>query len=324
MTERETLFNTGDLAAHLHRAPECNGMLVYTFTERGPIQIDGPGFGVSFLLKHGFDVVSVKSGKWLWYENLQPDAIDALRRVSSNQVYRVTATYGSSMGGYAAFRFAKDLCVHNALALSPLMTIKADWDRRWQDDAEKMDPARDMFPVSAVDHGVKYLALYDNMNPDRLHVRQFEKLLGSCFRSLRVPFAGHPLGPTLRQYGQLESIAVNALAHGVLPPYVRRPLACRWKSDRYLFIIAREFFRRKNDAAAKATIEAAIRLNYDNPEYHVHLAKIYRRAGLFDEAIAAASRSAVLKPANPHFALFRDMVVGEQLRKDRQNIARSA
>src|SRR6185295_13588924 len=183
-----TLIATSDICVDHHR--QGGRALIYTFTERTFRRLEWPGFGTQFLIKNGFDVVAVKTNRDLWYENLTASQLDVV--ASAGQGYSMRGTYGSSMGAYAAMRFARALGASRVLGLSPLFDIKAEFEKRWILDAAAMN-AMPMMTAEHVNEDAEYFVVADPNNPDIAHVNLYRQLIPHL-HFLPTPYSTHPSG----------------------------------------------------------------------------------------------------------------------------------
>jgi len=211
----ETLYSSStlDVIAYKQEASaNPKPLVVISFQPRGSLAAKEP-WGAKFLLEAGYAVVGIQPKQNHWYQPLlQADVRSAIR--SAIDAYfpddYSRLTYGSSMGAYAALRFAADLGATKAFALSPPARTKV-W-AKWQNDVEtEIDPvsADSVLPDSHV------LIAYDPTltrprlgPPDAIDARDFRSaLIKRCtVDMLECPNFGHPVTNGLAARGLLKSI----------------------------------------------------------------------------------------------------------------------
>jgi tetratricopeptide (TPR) repeat protein len=276
--------------------------VVFTYTEAGNRRLDGLGFGTGFLTKNGFDVVSVKSNRDRWYQDLPELAFTRVEDFlqSEGRDYSWRGGYGSSMGAYAAILFAKRLSLNSILAISPQFDITANWDRRWSVHAPRISDMR-LVSREDVQPGCRYHILYDPQDKDVEHYRMFAEVIPeNQLEGLRAPFAGHPAGPLVNASGKLKDLALTALAGGavkVLPSDLRKG---RSRFPNYYMNLADYCQRKRRFVWGAAAIKAALTNDPLNAEYNIRLSALLEYSGELDEAIIRASAAVTTKPHHPY------------------------
>ncbi len=249
--------------------------------------LDRAGFGEDFLRRARIDAIHVINRYNRWYQH--PDMRDALSAVEIEaRKYDRAITYGSSMGGYAALRFAAPCGADTAIAISPQYTVDprhVPWENRWQPDVAKtrFDEAP-YVPARA-----QYVFYDPRVRLDALHVDAIER----AGHVVRIPIAnaGHPAGALLVETGALQS-AIRAIVAGDFDPrdvisQVRRE---RRVSQHRYFVLARHAAVRRPALAERLLARAAA----IEPESHILSAQavLLDRLGRSDEA-APLHRAAV-------------------------------
>lgn len=211
----DTLYSSSALEVIAYR-PEASAnskpLVVISFQPRGSLAAKEP-WGAKFLLDAGYAVVGIQPKQNHWYQPLLQAEVSSAIRSAIDAYFPEDysrLTYGSSMGAYAALRFAADLGATKAFALSPPARTKV-W-ARWQNDVEtEIDPvsADSVLPDSHV------LIAYDPMltrprlgPPDAIDARNFRSALisRSTVDMLECPNFGHPVTKGLSDRRQLKSI----------------------------------------------------------------------------------------------------------------------
>lgn len=168
------------------------------------------GFGEEFLLANGISAIHVlgRGNDWYQYEDIF-DALATVRAATAGAARRIT--YGSSMGGYAAVRFADAVAADGVLALSPQWSInpsRAGWEHRWPQDSHRIHWLDSIDgPVSC---RAQPVLIYDPHMPlDRRHVRHIAAETPSLL--IAVPYSGHPASTFLGEISLLKPMLEDLL-----------------------------------------------------------------------------------------------------------------
>ncbi|OWK28438.1 hypothetical protein [Sphingomonas dokdonensis] len=288
----EELFRSADLL--VRRAPAAvarrAGAVIVTFgsytTEH---RLDRPGFGEEFLASIGIDAIHVINRHNRWYQHPERDAALATVAAAARDYARVI-TYGSSMGGYAALRYAQACGAQAAIGLSPQFSVDpriVPWETRWQADV-----ARTRFAERDYAGAPEGYVVFDPcLALDARHAAMIVAASGAT--AIPIPFGGHPVGPLLVETGALQA-AIRAIVAGTFNPaemrrHVRRE---RRRSQHHHFVLARHCAPRHPETALRLLERAAA----IEPESHL----LSARAVLLD----TLGRSAEAAPLH-HAALAR-------------------
>ena len=170
---------------------------------------DRPGFGEAFLREEGHGALHIlgRGNDWYQYADM-PRALAAAAKFLRDAERIVT--YGSSMGGYAAVRFARALGAHAAVALSPQYSndlAVVPWERRWADDARRIGWRREW--REAIDPCPQTLLIFDPRSDGR-HAAMIAAEAPSIL--LPLAYAGHPVGVYLADRDLLRPLLRDVLA----------------------------------------------------------------------------------------------------------------
>ena len=298
-----TVFESEDLRATLHRAGGGSRPLVITFDSLNfELGLDRPGFGQDWLSDVGYDAVHVVSRRNIWYQYREMGELFGRLREQAAKHPRAV-TYGSSMGGYAAIRFAGRVGADTAIAISPQFSIapaRAAFDDRWREHAHAIEFLWDE-PTEEDRLLETAWVFFDPHDADRLHV----DALAEHFpvRRLPLPYAGHPAGAYLAESGQLAT-SVLAMIEGVFDPEVfqRGVRGARRSSGQYHFTVAQRQPRRRLRTALRLAQEAA-RLAPLSAPYTSLNARLLEDAGRLEEAEELHRRALQLEPRHYKFHL---------------------
>ena len=274
--------------------------LVVTFDSLSPdLRLQRPGFGEAWLAQVGYDAVHVVSAGNDWYG--APDLREALARVRALAAGRArTVTYGSSMGGYAAVRFAGRAGAQAAVALSPQVSIdpvKAPWENRWSDYATGLDFGWET--PAPEDEGLRTAyVVYDPYGRDRLHMEALASLLPVT--PVPVRYAGHPSGTFLAETHLLADMVLDMVEDRFdLAAFRTEVRRARRRSAAYHQVLADGQPVRRAGLALRLTQEAA-RLSPHAGVYHRALGDRLDRAGDPAGAEAALRTALALEPDQPN------------------------
>lgn len=256
---------------------------------------DRAAFGEAYLAQQDISAIHIltRDNDWFQYHDIL-DALDRVRAALAG-AERVLA-YGSSMGGYAAIRFADRVGAHAALALSPQYSVdrrRVPFERRWMQDQMRIGflPAIDRQPIRSA---ARIIAAYD---PDLPHDRQHIALISAETRiePLLLPGAGHPVGQFLAEIGLLKPLVAQALDDDLDVAEMTRAAAAR-RGDSSIWLCA-QAEALPAGAEAIAFAERAVALAPDDPPAHDRLARQYAATGDYARALDAHRHAVALDPS---------------------------
>lgn len=247
------------------------------------------GFAQGFLYEQGLSAVHFMGRREDWYQ--YPDMMDAVTAVRDYLagVERVI-TYGSSMGGYAALRFADALGANAALALSPQYSInpeKAPFETRWLQDARRIVWRPEYEP--ALPKRARTVVIYDPTTIDRLHI----DLIAAETEVERIPvrYSGHPSGRIVAEARLLAPLLLDVLNGAERLSHYRQAVRdSRGQSSSYLVNLARAQPLHRAHLALSLAERAASIKPVEVDALHC-LADNLVIAGRYDEAVACYQRA---------------------------------
>lgn len=286
------IFRSDDLAIDFFsfgNAPNKNIAITFTpFATHGAVSLDGIGYGGELLLRNGFDVIAFKSTKNLWYQNLSTETLAAVEQfIAAHETsYVKRVGYGSSMGGYAAIQFAKNLRLDIVLALSPQFEIDKSYDQRWQSAASLIE-FQHRIDASAIAADCKYFVAYDPGTVDVRHIEKLRELIDAqALVEIPTPFSGHPVGHYLAETGLIQNFSLSILKYGSVEPVsIGRQ---RRYSKTYLFELSKQLASRTKNKSALIAIDKAIMIDREAPAFHIHRSILLDELGQPDAALLAA------------------------------------
>lgn len=260
---------------------------------------DRSGFGQEFLAEAGISALHVMGAREDWYQYPEMgEAMKAVRQATSG-AERVM-TYGSSMGGYAALRFADAAGANAVLAISPQYSIdprKVPFEKRWIQDSRRIRwlPEIDGRLTSAA----RPVVVFDPASEDGRHIALIQADI--AITAIRLPHVSHPATTYLGEVGLLKPLVFQTLS-GELdgPSFNRQARLARRTSSLYVSNLAQAQPGYRQELAlslARLSVERAP----GNPLVGTTLARILSRAGEHDEAIAEMERVTALTNGDPNY-----------------------
>lgn len=243
---------------------------------------DRPGFGQEFLRQSGVSALHVMGCQEDWYQYPEMAEAMAAARAATVGADRVM-TYGSSMGGYAAIRFADAVRAHAVLALSPQYSIdpqKMPSETRWLQDSHRITwlPEVDGRIICRARPVVVFDPLEDG--------HQVTRIQGDIdIRQVALPYVSHPATTYLAETGLLKPLVLQALSgdfeHIAFGREARRR---RGASSFYLSNLAmRQPAHRRGLALDLA--QRAVKIGPSSPLASLALARLLSAEGRHDDAI---------------------------------------
>jgi hypothetical protein len=231
----DTVYRSDDVEVRRIRGDADSGIQVVTFhSYHDGNGLDHRGFGELYFTRERMDAIHVLCRGNDWYQYAEMPTITAAIRSAVEGAQRVI-TYGTSMGGYAAIRFADAIGADIALAISPQYSVdprKMPSERRWLDDQRRI-----RF-LPGVDGRIRFagrvIIAYDpELALDRLHVERFEKDVK--VEHLPLPHAGHPASTYLHETGILQPLVRSIISNTLnIAAFAENAASLATKSPAYL------------------------------------------------------------------------------------------
>lgn len=252
-----------------------------------------PGFGERFLEKHGVSAVHVMGVGDDWYQYPEMiEAMAAVRRVTEGAA--TVMTYGSSMGGHAALRFAEAARATATLALSPQHNIdpaRPPFDPRWAEPAGRIRWLPQFAGPLRPGRGRPPVVAYDSRSPDAAQA----DAIGAEIEITRIalPYAGHPITSHLTEIGLLKPLFFAVLEDRLDARAYRAQARARRNTPVYLTEISQALAPRRLDAAL-----VLARRGVDgfplNTRVVSNLGVLLMKAGRREEGLAVLARAVEL------------------------------
>lgn len=295
----DRLFESDNLVVKVCAASDTSRWVI-TFDNYGIGHgFDRAGFGEAFLAEHGISALHVMGCREDWYQYPEIfDALEAVRKFTSG-AHRVI-TYGSSMGGYAAIRFAARSGADLALALSPQYSIdprRAPFETRWLSDSRRIRFLREA--DGKIRSNVRTLVAFDPRTADGLHVDLIKRDIS--IEELRAPYTGHPVATFLSETGILRPLVLCSLDGSIAVDSARLAIrSSRGSSSVYYASLSNYCTRRSPDRAIRFS-RRAVELKPDSPLALLSLARALLASGDVNGAIATCEKMVALSGRDYHY-----------------------
>lgn len=241
------------------------------------------GFGQAWLQAQGVSAIHVMGRAEDWYQYEDVGEALAVVRSAMTGASRII-TYGSSMGGYGAVRFADAVGAQAVVALSPQYTLDpavAGHDARWSQDVDKIRWLPEFNgPLRCK---ARIVVAFDPVGLDGWHGRHILGDAGGV--GIRLPHTAHPVASFLSEIGLLGELLLKTLDDELDPTSFRRTARERRpQSSVYLGELALSLPPRRLDLALKLA-RRAVAVNPAGMHSRVSLARLLGRAELHEEAL---------------------------------------
>lgn len=297
----EILFRSDHIEIRRIRAGDGRHQVVTFESYHDDPGFDRTGFGEGFFARSGLSAIHILTVGNDWYQ--YPEIEDALAviRAAVAVADRVLA-YGSSMGGYAAIRFADAIGATHVLSLSPQYTIDPRimrGDRRWWWDQERVAflPAYNG-PIAC---SAEITLAYDpTIKLDERHAALIRRDVP--VRELPLDHAGHPVTTVMSELGLLQSMALTYASGPIDLAAIQAEFAAR--RDQSPMWLAEHAARLPGGSKQQACdlSARAVALSPGNATIqHRHAMRLHD-LGRYDEAILAHEAAVALSP-HPIFVL---------------------
>jgi hypothetical protein len=260
-----------------------------------PHGLDRPGFGEAFFQTEGITAIHVMTHGNDWFQYPEMASLLTLIRQACTGAERLLS-YGSSMGGYAALRFAGEIGAHAALALSPQYSLdprKAPFETRWAAARRRIRFLNSL--DGAILRGPRMILAYDSaIEADRRHA---ELLAAEADMALLpLPHAGHPVGAFLNDGRLLRPLVLTVLDGSFDERRFRRAAHVRRTRSAHWLANLAESQPPWRGRCSVALAQRAVALAPDHPSLHDVLARRLAAAGRHAEAIDAHHRAIAIEP----------------------------
>ena len=203
------LFRSADfLVKHAHRHASICVVTFDSYADDRSLERDA--FAEEFLEARGLSAIHIVNAANRWYQEPALEQVFAILRPTLAAYTRVVL-YGSSMGGYAALRFADRLRGNLVIAISPQYTLapqEVPFDPRWKKPARRVRWRKDL--LLPLPPGPTSVVIYD---PAHILDRRHVDLIAQDRPIVRVavPYSGHPSGTYLAEGGLIVPLIMGLI-----------------------------------------------------------------------------------------------------------------
>jgi hypothetical protein len=254
------------------------------------------GFGEHILRSRRIDAIHVVNRNNDWYQRDELPEVLALIRTRASHYHRVF-TYGSSMGGYAAIRFAHAVGAQTAIAIAPQYSVDPvvfPYEDRWNESRTidfLIERQQSITPVA------RTIVFYDPMDRrDRLHVERIAA--DTPVTPIAIPFAGHATGVYLAELGML-SVALLSILDDRFDPeaFMATARQRRREAAKYFAVLSSHCGPHQAKWALSLARQAVVVQPADAGHMH-NLAERHAALGNFVEAAAWEDQAALHDPGS--------------------------
>jgi tetratricopeptide (TPR) repeat protein len=193
----------------VHGADTRHWVVTFDHYDSGPISDERSGFAEEFFSKRGVSLVTLISRGNDWYQYVDLLAALEAAKGALSGAERIM-TYGTSMGAYAAIRFADVLGANACVAISPQYSNdprKVPFEWRWADDAKRIRWRSEI--DGTIQCSFKPVVMSESAREDGKHVQLIAA--DTPIEFIRLPFVGHPVSTYLGEIGMLEEALMSNL-----------------------------------------------------------------------------------------------------------------
>lgn len=259
---------------------------------------DRPGFGEEFFRQSGVSAIHVMGRREDWYQYPEMAAAMGAVRQATAGADRVM-TYGTSMGGYGAVRFADAAGANAALAISPQYSIdpaKVPYEKRWVQDSKRIKwlPEIDDQLVCAF----RPVIVFDPAGEDSHHIRQIEAEIEIVGLGLR--YSKHPSTTYLVEAGLLKPLVFDVLSGGFDAEAFKREATLRRRHSSTYHSRLAELQPPQRQKTGMALAQRACDISPNDPIALAILGGYFGDAGDHDQAVALHERATDVSQRAPN------------------------
>lgn len=308
---------------YFYNEEQAHKYLALIFSPATNRKLDGNLFGGEVFLRNGYDTIVVKISNDDYFQSLPSNLFETINIIATKKNYEKIVSYGSSMGGYASIAFSKLLKCTAAIAISPKFNIDEDFYTRFPHFSEKID-FKYRISKDSVSTSCKFCILYDNKDPDEMHVRKIlEVIPDGNIKLIKLPYSGHPSTFYLEDIGLLKELIIK-IANGDDVDGINLSERKRF-SQKYLRTLCEHLLIKNHPKWALSAIESAIRIVGKEAETLRLKSAVLERLGRVDEAIDSLKESLYLNPNKVYlFGHLSSLLVEENSLEDALSVIESA
>lgn len=208
----EKIFESEQLTVFWQESKQNNiNGICYTFCGRDEALANKTSapWGGKFLSARGYHVIGFVPKGANWYQSLLTDDSIELtteflkKKCIDKKLPRIS--YGTSMGAYAAIKYASRLECDICISLSPITRIKSDLTKSFNND---LPSEIERIKAKDVDPTTRVLVAFDPLSSDDIFFEEIASTIKTRvgIQSLKVKHAGHPVTTLLNESGMLKMV----------------------------------------------------------------------------------------------------------------------
>jgi|GEM_PF-6073938 len=269
------VFCDGDLMVRFHDNHSKVTFMTF-WGDRDPIAASGDpfrdlfshaGYAQAFILKQGFNLISVIKRDYNFYQDLERDKLHSIVRECLQGAEKIF-TYGGSGGGYAALYYAVGLDNAMPIAFSPRIRIDPVTGLKLHDNVRYPEFVHP--PISTWNCPNRAFVIYDPMlKSDSMFIDHRVKPCFPNAKYLKAPFSGHGAF-MFAELGVVKSLVTHIVNQLEFPDGFYEPRL----SKIYHYQLANYLFSRKKVSSACVVALRALRV-LDNTKARFTKVDIY-------------------------------------------------
>ncbi|MDY0409432.1 tetratricopeptide repeat protein [Paracerasibacillus soli] len=277
----------GKVEFEFYKSLQKTNRVVVTFDSINMVW-DNPSFAFNLLIQQNVDIIAIRKRRKKVYQ--QDLSLEDFKRTVSALVegYEDKVAYGFSLGAYGALYYASALNCR-ILALSPRMSIHPIYGK--SNLKGKRIFKHNILPTHNSE--ISPIIVYDPKNAlDNTYVN---KGLLSAFPNaqlVEIPYAGHGMGPHLKQMGLLKEFILTVIHKAEIPIYDKELK----KSQTYYRVLGDACLKRNKPRWALQLVNYALTLAPEDSLCMRLKIHVLRRKERYTEAIQFAESSRELAP----------------------------
>jgi len=284
------LFDNGESRIEYYKKLSKTDTVVITFDSINMVW-KNPPFAFNLIIKQNVDIIAIRKKRKSTYQ--QDLSLDNFFNSVNFLVegYEDKVAYGFSLGAYAALYYASTLNCR-ILALSPRLSIHPIYGRT------KMIGKFEFKHTELPNYNPKIspIIVYDPKNRlDNIYVNKWLITSFPNAQMVEIPYAGHGMGPHLKNMGVLKEFILTVINDKKAPIYKKE---LRKRSATYYRVLGDACLKRNKPNWALQLVEKALKLI---PESNLCMRlkiHVLKRLELYGQAIQFAETSKEIAPTD--------------------------
>ena len=284
------LFDNGESRIEFYKKLSKTDTVVITFDSIN-MTWRNPSFAFNLLIKQNVDIIAIrKRRKSTYQQDLSlDDFFNAVHLLAKG--YKDRVAYGFSLGAYGSLYYASTLNCR-ILALSPRLSIHPIYGKTKM--IGKFEFRHNELPN--YNPKISPIIVYDPKNKlDNYYINNGLIASFPNAHKIEIPYAGHGMGPHLKNMGVLKEFILTVINDKKAPTYKKE---LRKRSATYYRVLGDACLKRNKPNWALNLVERALNLT---PESNLCIRlkiHVLKRLELYEQAIQFAQTSKEIVPAD--------------------------